>query len=81
MSPTASLPEIIAHRGNAAEFPENTLPALERGLTRSDRRRASLEVICATLVVTAADEKVGGDDAVGAGRVERRSANSDLGAA
>jgi probable F420-dependent oxidoreductase len=36
---------------------ENTLPALERGLTRSDRRRASLEVICATLVVTAADER------------------------
>jgi glycerophosphoryl diester phosphodiesterase len=29
MHPTHSLPEIIAHRGNAAEFPENTLPALE----------------------------------------------------
>ena len=29
MSPTASLPEIIAQRGNAAELPENTLPALE----------------------------------------------------
>jgi glycerophosphoryl diester phosphodiesterase len=28
MAPT-SLPEIIAHRGNAAEFPENTLPALQ----------------------------------------------------
>jgi glycerophosphoryl diester phosphodiesterase len=26
--PTARLPEIIAHRGNAAEFPENTLAAL-----------------------------------------------------
>jgi glycerophosphoryl diester phosphodiesterase len=25
----ATLPTIIAHRGNAAEFPENTLPALE----------------------------------------------------
>jgi glycerophosphoryl diester phosphodiesterase len=29
MHPTHALPEIIAHRGNAAEFPENTLPALE----------------------------------------------------
>jgi len=28
MSPNV-LPEIIGHRGNAAEFPENTLPALE----------------------------------------------------
>lgn len=27
--PSPSLPEIIAHRGNAAEFPENTLPALQ----------------------------------------------------
>jgi glycerophosphoryl diester phosphodiesterase len=27
--PSTSLPEIIAHRGNAAEFPENTLPALQ----------------------------------------------------
>ncbi|HVN43408.1 MAG TPA: glycerophosphodiester phosphodiesterase family protein [Steroidobacteraceae bacterium] len=27
MPPTA-LPQIVAHRGNAAEFPENTLPAL-----------------------------------------------------
>jgi len=29
MHPTHAFPEIIAHRGNAAEFPENTLPALE----------------------------------------------------
>lgn len=29
MHPSHALPEIIAHRGNAAEFPENTLPALE----------------------------------------------------
>jgi glycerophosphoryl diester phosphodiesterase len=28
MTPGTSLPEIIAHRGNAAEFPENTLQAL-----------------------------------------------------
>jgi glycerophosphoryl diester phosphodiesterase len=27
--PAPALPEIIAHRGNAAEFPENTLQALE----------------------------------------------------
>lgn len=36
---------------------EHTLPALERGLARSGRRRADLEVICATLVVTADDEE------------------------
>lgn len=29
MHPNPALPEIVAHRGNAAEFPENTLPALE----------------------------------------------------
>jgi glycerophosphoryl diester phosphodiesterase len=29
MTTTQALPEIIAHRGNAAEFPENTLPALQ----------------------------------------------------
>jgi glycerophosphoryl diester phosphodiesterase len=28
MTPATNLPEIIAHRGNAAEFPENTLQAL-----------------------------------------------------
>ena len=28
-TPRESLPEIIAHRGNAAELPENTLPALQ----------------------------------------------------
>ena len=35
---------------------ENTLPALEHGLEKSGRRRGDLEVICATLVVTADDE-------------------------
>lgn len=35
---------------------ENTLPGLERGLARSGRRRDQLEVVCATLVVTADDE-------------------------
>jgi len=35
---------------------ENTLPALEEGLARSGRRRADIEVICATLTVTADDE-------------------------
>jgi glycerophosphoryl diester phosphodiesterase len=28
MTDSSPLPEIVAHRGNAAEFPENTLPAL-----------------------------------------------------
>jgi len=36
---------------------DNTLPALDRGLARSGRDRAGLEVICATLVVTADDEE------------------------
>lgn len=30
--PTPRLPDLIAHRGNAAEFPENTLPALRSAL-------------------------------------------------
>ncbi len=29
MNTNTTLPEVIAHRGNALEFPENTLPALE----------------------------------------------------
>jgi probable F420-dependent oxidoreductase len=35
---------------------EATLPALERGLAKSGRRRADLDVVCATLVVTADGE-------------------------
>jgi len=35
---------------------EHTLPALERGLARAGRARGSLEIMCATLVVTADDE-------------------------
>ena len=31
-SPVRQLPELIAHRGNAAEFPENTLPAIRSAL-------------------------------------------------
>jgi alkanesulfonate monooxygenase SsuD/methylene tetrahydromethanopterin reductase-like flavin-dependent oxidoreductase (luciferase family) len=33
----------------------NALPAIERGLTASDRTRASFEIVSATLVVTADD--------------------------
>lgn len=36
---------------------ENTLPALEQGLARSGRRRSDVEVMCATLVVTADTEE------------------------
>jgi probable F420-dependent oxidoreductase len=36
---------------------ENTLPALERGLTKSGRGRDGFEVVCATLVVTADREE------------------------
>jgi probable F420-dependent oxidoreductase len=35
---------------------ENSLPALERGLARSGRRRDQIEIVCATMVVTADDE-------------------------
>jgi len=31
-SPPIKIPELIAHRGNAAEYPENTLPALRSAL-------------------------------------------------
>jgi probable F420-dependent oxidoreductase len=34
----------------------NTLPALQRGLEKSGRRRGDIEIICATLTVTADDE-------------------------
>lgn len=36
---------------------ETTLPALERGLKRAGRERSSLEIMCATLVVTGDDEQ------------------------
>jgi probable F420-dependent oxidoreductase len=36
---------------------ENTMPALEKGLTRSGRTREDLEIICATLTVTADGEE------------------------
>ncbi|MGH0030775.1 MAG: TIGR03617 family F420-dependent LLM class oxidoreductase [Myxococcota bacterium] len=35
----------------------HTLPALQRGLARSGRRRESLDVVCATMVVTADTEE------------------------
>ncbi|AMN45544.1 F420-dependent oxidoreductase [Steroidobacter denitrificans] len=44
----------IAHPFNTRRsLLENTLPALERGLAKSGRQRADIEVIAATLVVTA----------------------------
>ena len=36
---------------------ENTLPALEKGLIKSGRQRSDIEIICATLVVTADTEE------------------------
>ena len=36
---------------------ENTLPALQKGLEESGRRRTDIEVICATLVVTSGTEE------------------------
>ncbi len=48
----------IAHPFNTRRsLLENTLPALEQGLAKSGRKRADLEVICATLVVTADTEE------------------------
>jgi probable F420-dependent oxidoreductase len=44
----------IAHPFHSAKsLREHTLPALERGLAKSARRRDGFEVMCATLVVTA----------------------------
>jgi probable F420-dependent oxidoreductase len=36
---------------------EHTLPALERGLTRAGRTRDSIEIVCATMIVTADREE------------------------
>lgn len=36
---------------------ENALPALDRGLEKAGRSRESLEIMCATLIVTADDEE------------------------
>jgi probable F420-dependent oxidoreductase len=47
----------IAHPFNTRKsLLENTLPALERGLRRAGRSRDDLEIMCATLVVTADGE-------------------------
>ena len=44
----------IAHPFNSRQsLLENTLPALQRGLDRAGRSRADIEIMCATLVVTA----------------------------
>ncbi len=47
---------------------ENTLPALETGLARSRRQRCDLEVMCATLVVTADTEEAFAASALAARR-------------
>lgn len=48
----------IAHPFNSRRsLLENQLPAVERGLEKAGRRRGDLEVLCATLVVTADDEE------------------------
>lgn len=48
----------IAHPFNSRQsLLENTLPALDEGLARSARTRRDLEIICATLIVTADDEE------------------------
>lgn len=48
----------IAHPFNTRKsLLENTLPALERGLHKSARTRRDLEVMCATLIVTADREE------------------------
>ena len=48
----------IAHPFNSRKsLLENVLPALQRGLVASGRARSDFTVVCATIVVTAADEK------------------------
>jgi len=47
----------MAHPFNSRQaLLQNTVPALERGLAKSGRRRDELEIMCATLIVTADDE-------------------------
>jgi probable F420-dependent oxidoreductase len=47
----------IAHPFNTRRsLLENVVPALERGLAKAGRRRDQIEVVCATLVVTADDD-------------------------
>ena len=47
----------FAHPFNSRQsLLENSLPAIERGLAKSGRRREDIEIICATLTVTADDE-------------------------
>ena len=49
---------VIAHPFNTRRsLLENTLPALDRGLAISGRKRSDIEVMCATLVVTADTEE------------------------
>jgi probable F420-dependent oxidoreductase len=49
---------LITHPFNTGRsLREIALPALRRGLARSGRRRGDVEVVCATLVVTADDER------------------------
>lgn len=48
----------IAHPFNSRRsLLQNTLPALQEGLAKSGRQRADIEVMCATLVVTADTEE------------------------
>lgn len=48
----------IAHPFNSRKaLLENTLPQLQHGLQKTGRERSDLEVMCATLVVTADDEE------------------------
>ncbi len=48
----------IAHPFNSRKsLLENMLPALERGLAKSDRCRTDIEIMCATLVVTGETEE------------------------
>jgi probable F420-dependent oxidoreductase len=48
----------IAHPFNSRQsLLANTMPALERGLEKSGRKRADFEIVCATLVVTADEDR------------------------
>lgn len=48
----------IAHPFNSRQsLLRNTLPALQEGLSRGGRERGELDIICATLIVTADDEE------------------------
>ena len=68
MNEHAGLPRLVAHRGNAAEFPENTLPALESAVALGVRHvEFDVQLTADGTPVMLHDanlQRVGGSDAI-----------------